>query len=78
MNFYTARINDVWLFFLVLEVLEALACGLRVATSDRGSLPEVGGDAAIYFDPETPESIPEHARGFVEELSRYCGSRNST
>lgn len=42
-----------------LPVVEALACGLRVATSDRGSLPEVGGDAAIYFDPEKPEAISE-------------------
>ncbi|MGB0744349.1 MAG: glycosyltransferase family 4 protein, partial [Opitutales bacterium] len=35
-----------------LPVVEAFACGLRVATSDRGSLPEVGGEAAIYFNPE--------------------------
>ena len=42
-----------------LPVVEALACGLRVATSDRGSLPEVGGAAAIYFDPEKPEAIAE-------------------
>lgn len=42
-----------------LPVVEALACGLRVATSDRGSLPEVGGDAAAYFDPEEPDEIVE-------------------
>ncbi|MEM1221885.1 MAG: glycosyltransferase family 1 protein [Verrucomicrobiota bacterium] len=40
-----------------LPVVEALACGCRVATSDRGSLPEVGGDAAIYFDPEDVQAI---------------------
>ncbi|MGZ0655019.1 glycosyltransferase family 4 protein [Coraliomargarita sp. W4R72] len=39
-----------------LPVVEALACGVRVVSSDSGSLPEVGGDAAIYFD---PESVPE-------------------
>jgi glycosyltransferase involved in cell wall biosynthesis len=32
-------------------VLEALAVGCPVFCSDRGSLPEVGGDAVTYFDP---------------------------
>jgi glycosyltransferase involved in cell wall biosynthesis len=31
--------------------LEALACGTPVASSDSSSLPEVGGDAVLYFDP---------------------------
>ncbi len=43
-----------------LPVVEALACGVRVASSDRGSLPEVGGNAALYFD---PEAVPEIAQG---------------
>lgn len=50
-----------------LPVVEALACGLRVATSDRGSLPEVGGDAAIYFDPENVSQIGEALRRLYEE-----------
>jgi glycosyltransferase involved in cell wall biosynthesis len=40
-----------------LPVLEALQCGGVVCSSNRSSLPEVGGDVAIYFDPEQPESI---------------------
>jgi glycosyltransferase involved in cell wall biosynthesis len=40
-----------------LPVVEALACGVRVVSSDRGSLPEVGGDVAIYFDPESVPAI---------------------
>ncbi|MBI5358738.1 glycosyltransferase family 4 protein [Candidatus Amesbacteria bacterium] len=34
-----------------LNPLEALACGTPVASSNHGSLPEILGDSAVYFDP---------------------------
>ena len=34
-----------------LPVLEAMAQGAAVLTSDTSSLPEVGGDAVVYADP---------------------------
>lgn len=34
-----------------LPLLEAFSCGTPVVSSNRGSLPEVGGGAAVYFDP---------------------------
>lgn len=35
-----------------LPVLEAMKAGCPVISSNRGSLKEVGGDAALYFDPD--------------------------
>jgi glycosyltransferase involved in cell wall biosynthesis len=35
-----------------LPVLEAVACGAPLAASRSSSLPEMGGHAALYFDPE--------------------------
>jgi glycosyltransferase involved in cell wall biosynthesis len=40
-----------------LPVLEAMARGVPVATSARGSLAEVAGDAALLFEPEDPRAI---------------------
>jgi glycosyltransferase involved in cell wall biosynthesis len=38
-------------------LLEAFACGVPAAVSNISSLPEVGGDAALYFDPHSQEEI---------------------
>lgn len=40
-----------------LPVLEAMAAGLPVATTDRGALREVAGDAALLFDSDDTDSI---------------------
>ncbi len=48
-----------------IPVLEAMACGTPVVISDVASLPEVGGDAAIYIDPHDPKSI---AQGIIEAI----------
>ncbi len=42
-----------------LDVLNAMACGIPVVISDRGSLPEVAGKAGVYIDPNFPKSIAE-------------------
>lgn len=38
-------------------LLEAMAAGLPIACSNRGPMPEVLGDAGLYFDPERPAEI---------------------
>ena len=40
-----------------LPVLEAMAVGTPVVTSDRGSLKEIAGDAAVTVNPESVEAI---------------------
>ncbi len=40
-------------------VTEAMVRGLPVACSKIPSLSEVGGDAVVYFDPQSPENIAE-------------------
>ena len=40
-----------------LPVLEAMQRGVPVASSNAGSLPEAGGNAALYFDPRDPAAM---------------------
>ena len=40
-----------------LPIVEAMAAGAPVATTDRGSLREVAGDAALLFDPTDESAI---------------------
>jgi glycosyltransferase involved in cell wall biosynthesis len=54
-------------------IIEAQACGCPVFTSNRPPMTEVGGDGAVYIDPEDPieaakiilENLP-HAEGMRE------------
>lgn len=50
-----------------IPLLEAMACSCPVASSNAGSLPEVGGDACLYFD-------PKHNEDMVEKISRVLNN----
>lgn len=46
-----------------LPIIEAMAAGTLVLTADRSSMPEAGGDVALYFD---PASVADLAAGLRE------------
>jgi len=50
-----------------LPVLEAMACGTPVVTSNTSSLPEVAGDAALLVDPYDVEEIATAMRRILED-----------
>ena len=52
-----------------LPVLEAMACGLPVAASDRGSLPEVMGSAGLLFDPTDTRAMASAVRRLLEDAA---------
>ena len=50
-----------------LPVLEAMSCGTPVACSNPSSMPEVAGEAALLFDPGSPEDLKAALRRLVAE-----------
>jgi glycosyltransferase involved in cell wall biosynthesis len=56
-------------------VLEAMACGAPVVTSDRSSLPEVAGDAAVLVDPHDPDAIAEGIAAVLGDADRAAELR---
>ncbi len=50
-----------------LPVLEAMACGTPVITSNLSSLPEVAGDAAILIDPYRVEEITDAMQAIAND-----------
>jgi glycosyltransferase involved in cell wall biosynthesis len=60
-----------------LPALEAMSAGVPVVASNRGSLPEVLGDAGPLIDPEDAGSLADAIRRMVEDevYARACATR---
>jgi glycosyltransferase involved in cell wall biosynthesis len=53
-----------------LPLLEAFACGCPVAASATSSIPEVAGNAAEYFDPNSPDAIADRIERILLDPDR--------
>ncbi|MFO0704294.1 MAG: glycosyltransferase family 1 protein [Patescibacteria group bacterium] len=51
-----------------LPILEAFSAGCPVVCSNTSSMPEVAGDAALYFDPKNPNDILDKLRSVEANL----------
>ena len=49
-----------------ITLMEGMAAGVPVVCSDRGPMPEILGDAGVYFNPENTESIVSAIRKLIE------------
>jgi glycosyltransferase involved in cell wall biosynthesis len=50
-----------------LTVPEAMACGLATIAARRGGIPEVGGDAALYFTPPNVDELAELLAHLIDD-----------
>jgi glycosyltransferase involved in cell wall biosynthesis len=62
-----------------LPLLEAMARGLPVACSRASALPEVAGDAAVYFDPHSVHEIAATVRRLLDDpaLARELSAKGT-
>ncbi|MBS1955854.1 MAG: glycosyltransferase family 4 protein [Cyanobacteria bacterium SZAS-4] len=49
-----------------LTVPESMACGLPTIASNRGGIPEVGGDGAMFFDPKNINQLAEQLEMLID------------
>lgn len=61
-----------------LPAVEAMCCGAPVIVSDRGSLPEVVGDAGELFDPHDAELLAQRIRTVVGDADHQSDMRHKS
>ena len=50
-------------------LIEAMASGLPIASSDKGPMPEVLGEYGVYFNPESEEEMADALLRMIESTS---------
>ena len=58
-----------------LPPLEAMTCGAPVVSSDRTSMPEVLGDAAVAVDPDDPDALADAVGALLHSEPRRAELR---
>lgn len=53
-----------------IPLVEALKAKKPIVCSNKGSIPEIAGDAALYFDPESPEDIASKMKSMLNPSTR--------
>lgn len=64
-----AMIYPSWYEGFGLPLVEAMACAVPVISSQVTSLPEIAGDAALYFDPNSPEALATHMKEITADAT---------
>ncbi len=54
-----------------MPVVEAMACGIPVITSNTSALPEIAGGAAILVDPKNADEIAEQINNLINDTELY-------
>jgi len=60
-----------------LPVVEAMACGAPVIAARSSSIPEAGGDAALYFNPNDVEELAAHITAVLDDDDLAVSMRDS-
>ena len=56
-----------------MPIVEAMACGTPVVAARSSSIPEAGGEAALYFDPQDVDTLAQHLTDILSD--KYLADR---
>ena len=60
-----------------MPIIEAMACGTPVIAARSSSIPEAGGEAALYFDPHDVETLTQQLAEIFEDENQLLEMRQS-
>ena len=64
----TALIQPSWIEGFGIPPVQAMACGCPVISSTGGSLPEICGDAPLFFTPSEPQELVQQLFRIVDDV----------